>query len=136
MERSTELLSKFDIVVGSKGHRRWPDALKARIVAETLVPGSSVGSVARRYDLRANHLSAWRAMAREGKLVLPVLAEGAGSGAPGFASVVLREANDSDLVPRVDGVVDILHGDVTVRLNASTPASRIAEIVRRLSRPS
>ena len=40
--------------------RRWPEALKRQIVAETLEPGSSVSIVARRHDMNANQLFQWR----------------------------------------------------------------------------
>ena len=41
-------------------HRSWPEALKREIVAATLAPGSSVSVVARRYDVNANQVFAWR----------------------------------------------------------------------------
>jgi transposase len=60
----------------SAGERRpWPEALKRRIVAETLAPGSSVSIVARRHDVNANQLFKWRReMAPEPKLADEVIA--------------------------------------------------------------
>src|SRR5665213_4060674 len=41
-------------------HRSWPDATKREIVAASLEAGSSVSVVARRYDVNANQVFAWR----------------------------------------------------------------------------
>src|SRR5579864_2388075 len=45
---------------GGGKRRPWSEALKRRIVAETLEPGSSVSIVARRHDVNANQLFKWR----------------------------------------------------------------------------
>src|SRR5258707_8343229 len=46
--------------------RSWPEALKREIVASSLRPGSSVSLVARRYDVNANQVFAWRRRYRSG----------------------------------------------------------------------
>jgi len=127
MECSAEIINEIDLIVGPKGHRRWPDKLKARIVAETLVEGATVNAVARRYDLRPNHLSGWRRMARDGKLVLPAISEEVS-----FAAIVVQD--DAVCVPvLMAGTLDVILGEVAVRLDAATPAARIVEIVRALN---
>jgi transposase len=126
MEHSTSFLNDIDVLVGPRGHRRWPRDLKARIVAETLVDGATVSEVARRYDMRPNHLSAWRREAKDGRLILPATEE------PDFAPLVVT----SDPVPDISSsaaTLDLLRGDVVVRLDAATPPERIAEIVRALN---
>ena len=47
-------------------HRSWPESLKREIVAASLVPGTSVSRVARRYDVNANQVFAWRRRYRDG----------------------------------------------------------------------
>lgn len=126
MEAMNEFL--VDAARGPRGQRRWPDGLKARIVAETLVDGATVKGVAERYDMVPSHLSDWRRMAREGKLVLPNL-DGVS-----FVPVAIEEPAVTlpDAVEAEVGVIDVLKGDITIRLAADTPAARIAEIAAAL----
>ena len=120
------------VVIGPRGHRRWPDALKARIVAETLAAGATVRDVAARYDLRPNHLSSWRRLAREGKLVLPALPEPEADCGSAFAPIVIAPLTEGTVEPGV-ATLEIVCGDVVIRLDASTPADRIAGITRALN---
>lgn len=112
---------------GRRRNRKWPDDVKARIVAETLRPGATVAAVARRHGVKANHLSAWRTLARQGKLVLPAPKDDVE-----FAAMVVASPLP-DAEPGVEEPVEIIVGAVTIRLAATTSAARVAAIAHALA---
>ena len=111
-----------------EAHRQWPDEVKARIVSESLRPGVTVNEVARRYGLRANHLSSWRTLARQGKLVLPEPED-----AVEFAAIVVDTPAPEPLAVKVASRAEIVVGPVTIRLEEGASAARIAAIARALA---
>ena len=110
-------------------NRKWPDEVKARIVAETLMPGATVNEVAQRHGIRASHVSSWRTLARKGQLVLP-----APEDPIEFATMLVdpvdgTRGRDADLVVRPEIVV----GAVVIRLEAGASAERIASVAQALA---
>lgn len=78
-------------------HRTYAQEFKQQVIRETLEPGMSVSIVARRHDINANVVFAWRKQYREGKLVIPAL-----EAAPSVPSTKLLSVDviDSALVLR------------------------------------
>ena len=116
---------------GRRRYRRRSDEEKALVVAQTLEAGASVREVAARHGLRANHLSAWRRLARDGKLVLP-----APESPMEFAALTIAPSwpAASARVPGADpGPVEIVVGAVTIRLEPNAPPERIAAVARALA---
>ena len=115
-----------EAVAGSGGRRRrWPDELKARLVAESHADGTKAGEVARRAGLHPSCLSQWRRQAREGALAMP------DAGGVDFVEVEVAAAPAPD--PDAGGWVEIVHGGTAIRLGGETPAERIAGIVHALN---
>jgi len=115
-----EAVGFVELLAAPAAKRRWSDDAKGRMVAETLVPGVTVNEVARRHGLKANHLSSWRTLARKGKLVVPEVA-GAEFAAPVASPMVV-------VASATAASIDVIIGPVTVRLDAATPAARVAEL--------
>jgi transposase len=122
----TAFLRSLGVEIHDSGQRRWPDEVKAQIVAESLRPGATVNAVAARYAIQPNQLTAWRRKAKDGALVLP--APEPGTDEAMFAPLVVRDVPDAAPVAEMRIAV----GDVTLHLDWDTPAGRIAEIVRAL----
>ena len=119
-EHHLESVSRMEVLAGPTGQRRWSDAMKGRIIAESLVPGVTVRSVAERYGLKPNHLTSWRGLARAGKLVVPALAGAS------FATVVV-----TDLLPPppVQDRIELVVGDSAASGLVIFPSNRVRIMV-------
>jgi transposase len=111
-----------------EAHRQWPDDIKAKIVSESLRPGVTVNEVAERHGLKANHLSSWRTLARQGKLVLPEPED-----AVEFAAMVVEMPAPEPPTVKAVSRAEIIMGPVTIRLEEGACAARIAAIARALA---
>ena len=137
-------VGRCDVVEPRRGNRRWPDHVKARIVAESFQPGARVVDVARRHDLVPHQLSDWRRQAREGLLRLPaqILPEAGRSDAPEPAFVplsILPEPMDPPVFAAAEaaqdriGVMTIEVGsDLRLGIPGDVAVERAAALVRAL----
>lgn len=114
--------------------RSWPLELKVRIVGESFEDGATVAGVARQHGLAPSQLSEWRRLARAGKLKLPQVDD------VGFASVAVIEADPITTGPQMVThpfaqqvrTIDVIKGNITLRLPVDSAPSRIAEIASAL----
>ena len=100
--------------------RRYPEALKRQIVAETQAPGASVSIVARRHDVNSNQLYRWR------RQLLPKATVESG------AMVPVEIAPDGDRPRRRDreGVIEIAFGcGARVRLRGEVSAETLRQVI-------
>lgn len=136
-------VGRYEVVEPRRGNRRWPEDVKARIVAESLEPGIRVVDVARRHGVVANQLSDWRRQAREGILVLPFSAITTPldcvGGPPAFVSLAIAgEPGDTVNVsaptklPEAGSAVLTLEigSDVVMRIPDDVAVERVAALVR------
>lgn len=118
-------VERLEVLAGPTGRRAWPEEAKARIVLESHEPGARVVDVARRHGVAPQQVTAWRRMARQGKLALPVEDEAS------FAALVLDEPLAGPK-PEAAGRLEIEVDGMVVRLTEDASAVRVAEIAAAL----
>ena len=119
-----------------QARRRWSEADKRRLVAETFGPGGTVHGVARRHGVSPSQLFAWRKLYRAGpgiERTVPAL-----PGAPGFAAVEIAPATPpsvADVVPAPSGLIEIeLACGGRVRISGAPDPATVATALRVLVR--
>ena len=115
---------RVEVITGVGRRRRWTDEEKARIVAESLDPATTVSAVARRYGLHASQLFIWRQQL-------------AHRWRARFSSSCRWWSRRTALAPaEMAGRMEIALGPAVVRVGADVDAAalrRVLEVVRGLA---
>jgi transposase len=112
--------------------RQWPEALKRRIVTESLAAGALVSVVARRHDVNASQVFKWR---REMAVEEPP-AEAASVGSIAMLPVeIVLEANEAGRPERVrrSGTIEITFAcGARVCVRGEVPPERLQQVIELL----
>src|SRR5271157_2875854 len=122
---------RVEVLTGPGRRRRWSADEKARIVAETLVPGARVSEVARRWQICSQQVFGWRRAALQDVPAEP--AKTTGAMAPGFVPIV-AEATSPAPVPRAAPAAPVIEvklaGAVVRVVSGMDDAARLTAVLR------
>ena len=128
---------------GSIGRRRrrWSEAQKRQIVAETHEPGVSVPMVAQRYNLNANQIFRWRRLFREPERAgvadrfVPVVVEAAPGQEVGTATMPPpSESVVAEGVPAAGRMEIVLAGGRRVIVDRAVDGAALSRVIAVLER--
>ncbi len=117
---------RIEVLTGATGRRRWPDEVKARIVAESYAPGGRVADIARLHGTTRWQVYHWRKKLQTGQLVVPESV----AALPMFAELVVEGAA-AEAPPATEATgVEIVIGDVVIRAGAGADEGLLTRTIR------
>ena len=125
---------RIELYTGGQERRRWPDETKARIVMESVRPGTMVTRLAQRHGCRPQQLHDWRRLARTGKLTLP--APVVGEASPALVPLLPDHSAPVPVAPAVaaEASIAVEIADATVRVSGRPGAEALADVFCALRR--
>ncbi len=121
---------RMDVIVSGGGRRSWAPDVKARIIAESMVPGANVSEVARRNDMLPQHLYMWRRAAMErlaagssdDALFVPARVESAPHAMSVISDTKSRNADSTEIGIELEGA--------TLRIPSGASTDHIARVLQ------
>ena len=122
---------RVEVLTGPGRRRRWSADEKARIVAETLVPGARVSAVARRWQICSQQVFGWRRAMRQDVPSVP--REPTPPATPSFVPIV-SESIPAATVQRTASVtpeIEVKLAGAVVRVSAGmADAAQLTAVLR------
>jgi transposase len=120
---SAGLVSRLEILEGPSGRRVRSEVERARIAAESLLPGAQVSEVARKHGATRWQIYDWRRRFRQRGMLPPCEAS-----PPTFAPLVVDHALEERQAPAIK--LEIAIGDVVLRTDTAIDADQLSRVIR------
>lgn len=119
-------VSRLEVIEEPSGRRRRTTAERARIAAESMMPGVKVADVARKHGTTRWQIYDWRKKLRTGQLVVPESV----AGLPMFAELVIADSARDAVQPGGSSDLEIVVGDVVIRAGAGADEGQLTRAIR------
>ncbi|VIO80368.1 hypothetical protein CI1B_84020 [Bradyrhizobium ivorense] len=116
-------VSRLEILEGPSGRRVRSEAERARIAAESLLPGAQVSEVARKHGATRWQVYDWRRRLRQRGMLPPCEAS-----PPTFAPLVVEGGLEEHQAPAIKPEIAI--GDVVLRTDTAIDADQLSRVIR------
>ncbi len=122
----TDGVSRLDVIEGPSGRRQRTRAERARIGAESMMPGVTVADVARRHGTTRWQVYDWRKKLRTGQLVVPESV----AALPAFAELVVDDTATTAPLAATRSDLEIVVGDVVIRAGTDADEGHLTRVIR------
>lgn len=119
-------VSRLEVIEGPSGRRRRTRAERARIAAESMMPGVTVADVARKHGTTRWQIYDWRKQIRKGNLVVPESV----AALPMFAELVVADSATAASPPGGRSDLEIIVGDVVIRAGTCADEGQMTRAIR------
>ena len=119
-------VSRLEVIEGPSGRRQRTKAERARIAAESMMPGVTVADVARKHGTTRWQIYDWRKQIRKGNLVVPESV----AALPMFAELVVEDCAREISPAGGRSDLEIIVGDVVIRAGAGADEDHLTRAIR------
>ena len=119
-------VSRLEVIEGPSGRRRRTKAERARIAAESMMPGVKVTEVALKHGTTRWQIYDWRKQIRKGDLMVPESV----AALPVFAELVVDDSSAAAPAAVARSDLEIVVGDVVIRAGSGADEGQLTRAIR------
>jgi transposase len=122
-------MRRIEVITGVERRRRWSAEEKARIVAESYEPSTTVSEVARRHGLNTNQVFAWRHHLQKASAGSSLVAHSRPQFVSLVAAVEMAPGGPTVSPLMASPVIEVIAGALTVRVPVGVDEATLRQVL-------